>query len=476
MSRIDIFFTVSGQCITQDIDNPTLHAGDKGYFYAVFDLEDAFLDIEPKAVFTKQGGSVVMDLVKNAADKYECAIPWEAMYTSGFFTVGIFGGDMMLTNAVSVKVEKGCVPEGGKPLEPTPGWSDKINAEITAINKELENKVTKEEGKGLSTNDYTDEDKEKVKSFNGGGGGDVSSVAGKKGDVILSKEDVGLDKVDNTSDIEKPISALTKEALNALEKTVKDTKDSIPKKTSDLVNDSDFATNKEVEAALPKKTSDLTNDSDFITAGETDRKVSEHNTNIESHNDLRLSIKEVADRLNAFLNTDDTTLDELSEIVEYITNNKDLIDNITTSKVSVADIIDNLTTNVSNKPLSAKQGVALKTLIDTLTGDLSLIDMSRPYIGENGHWYEWDNDLKKFVDSGVLAKGTSVTHSWDGTTLIITSANGTSSADLKGEQGVSGVYVGSGEMPEGYDVQIDPNGEAFDIEAYIEEILLGGAW
>ncbi len=31
----------------------------------------------------------------------------------------------------------------------------------------------------------------------------------------------------------------------------------------------------------------------------------------------------------------------------------------------------------------------------------------------------------------------------------------------KGEQGVSGVYVGSGDMPEGYNIQIDPNGNAF---------------
>lgn len=30
----------------------------------------------------------------------------------------------------------------------------------------------------------------------------------------------------------------------------------------------------------------------------------------------------------------------------------------------------------------------------------------------------------------------------------------------QGEQGISGVYVGSGEMPEGYNVQIDPNGDA----------------
>lgn len=33
----------------------------------------------------------------------------------------------------------------------------------------------------------------------------------------------------------------------------------------------------------------------------------------------------------------------------------------------------------------------------------------------------------------------------------------------RGEQGVSGVYVGSGDMPEGYNVQIDPDGEALDM-------------
>ena len=50
----------------------------------------------------------------------------------------------------------------------------------------------------------------------------------------------------------------------------------------------------------------------------------------------------------------------------YIKSNKSLIDAITTSKMNVSDIIDNLTTNVSNKPLSAAQGVALKALIDAI--------------------------------------------------------------------------------------------------------------
>lgn len=95
--------------------------------------------------------------------------------------------------------------------------------------------------------------------------------------------------------------------------------------------------------------------------------ISTHNTNTEAHNDIRKLITGLTTRLNALADSDDATLDQLSEIVAYIKNNKSLIDGITTSKVNVADIINNLTTNVSNKPLSAAQGVALKALIDAIT-------------------------------------------------------------------------------------------------------------
>ena len=42
----------------------------------------------------------------------------------------------------------------------------------------------------------------------------VNSVAGKTGDVVLSKSDVGLSNVDNTSDLNKPISTAVQTALN----------------------------------------------------------------------------------------------------------------------------------------------------------------------------------------------------------------------------------------------------------------------
>ena len=64
--------------------------------------------------------------------------------------------------------------------------------------------------------------------------------------------------------------------------------------------------------------------------------------------------------------------------------------------------------------------------------------------------------------------GVSVTHQWNGTTLQVTSASGTSSADLKGETGDSGVYVGSTEPTDpNVNVWIDPDGGPdYDVEEW----------
>lgn len=115
-------------------------------------------------------------------------------------------------------------------------------------------------------------------------------------------------------------------------------------------------------------------------AGTAAAAVSGHNTNTDAHNDIRLELQSINARLTAFFDSDDQTLDELSEIVAYITNNKTLIENITTAKVSVTDIINNLTTNVSNKPLSAAQGVVLKGLIDTLSNSLANYQPKGDYV------------------------------------------------------------------------------------------------
>lgn len=91
-----------------------------------------------------------------------------------------------------------------------------------------------------------------------------------------------------------------------------------------------------------------------------------HNVSGNAHEDIRNLIYELTIRLNTLIDSDDTTLDQLSEIIAYIKSNRSLIENVTTNKVNVADIVDNLTSDFTNKPLSSKQGKILKGLIDSL--------------------------------------------------------------------------------------------------------------
>jgi hypothetical protein len=76
-----------------------------------------------------------------------------------------------------------------------------------------------------------------------------------------------------------------------------------------------------------------------------------------------------------------------------------------------------------------------------------------PHIGSNGNWYIGDTDTGKpsrgasgqpgqngspGADGSPGKDGVSATHSWNGTVLTVTSASGTSSADLKGAKGDKG--------------------------------------
>ena len=81
-----------------------------------------------------------------------------------------------------------------------------------------------------------------------------------------------------------------------------------------------------------------------------------------------------------------------------------------------------------------------------------------PTVGADGNWSEWNPKTHRYEPSDIpmptgpkgdpgytpqkgidYNDGVSATHSWNGTTLTITSASGTSSADLKGDRGDPGV-------------------------------------
>jgi hypothetical protein len=168
----------------------------------------------------------------------------------------------------------------------------------------------------------------------------------------------------------------------------------MPAKTSDLTNDCGFIKASEAPVqSVNGQTGDVRLSAEDVGArpstwtpsysdvgadksGAASSAVSSHNTNTSAHNDIRLLIEGLATRLNALANSTDEDLDQMAEIVAYIKANKELIDGVTTSKVSVADIVNDLTTNVTNKPLSAAQGVALKALIDAITIPTKLSELT----------------------------------------------------------------------------------------------------
>lgn len=90
-----------------------------------------------------------------------------------------------------------------------------LSAEAAAREAGLAAKVDKVSGKALSSNDYTDAEKEKLAAIAPGAQvNTVTAVAGKTGAVTLSKADVGLGNADNTADRDKPISTAAQAALN----------------------------------------------------------------------------------------------------------------------------------------------------------------------------------------------------------------------------------------------------------------------
>lgn len=177
-------------------------------------------------------------------------------------------------------------------------------------------------------------------------------------------------------------------------------------------------------------------------AGTAESKVSVHNVAIDSHNDIRLLVQGLTERLNALADSDDTTLDQMSEVVAYIKSNKSLIDAITTSKVNVSDIIDNLTTNVSNKPLSAAQGVKLKALIDAIAVPTKLSEL------ENDSGYAKTTDIPdKLPNPQKLTFTGAVTAEYDGSGAVTVEIP--SGGDGSAGQDITITPLASGTIPSG---------------------------
>lgn len=103
--------------------------------------------------------------------------------------------------------------------------------------------------------------------------------------------------------------------------------------------------------------------SDLDVSGILAQGISEHNKDTTAHDDIRQFLSQLNIKINNFLDASQEDLDQLSEIIAYIQNNKSLIEGITNGKVNVDDITDNLESEEKKKPLSANQGRVLAELL-----------------------------------------------------------------------------------------------------------------
>lgn len=163
----------------------------------------------------------------------------------------------------------------------------------TATQSALDEKVDKVTGKGLSTNDYTTAEKNKLSGIESGA--QVNTITGVKGNseaayrtgnVNITKANIGLGNVDNTADADKPISTATQTALSGKVDKVtgkglstNDFTDTLKTKLNGIAtgaevnvqanwNTTDSTSDAYIlnKPTIPSKTSDLTNDSGFITS------------------------------------------------------------------------------------------------------------------------------------------------------------------------------------------------------------------
>lgn len=378
-------------CTNQSLirtDNNKLAANSQKYVEAYFTLNWEGYSVW--AVFEKDGEAYKVTLNNN-----KCLVAHEVL-TEGWFTVSLRGtkhdGTIATSNKVEIEVTEGPSQNANNSTEPTLDVIDQIDAKVELVKNKvtnIEDKINNGEIGGSVTDEAIKEavddylDKNPPEGIDGKDGFsptvDVTAISNGH-EVTVTDADGpktfnvmnGADGKDGTSP-EKGIDYFT-EADKA--EFVKEATEliAVPTKVSELENDKGYLTDyEETDPTVPewaKHSTKPTYNASEVGAdpeGTAASKVAEHNINTDAHNDLRLLITELTNRLNALADSDDTTLDQMSEIVAYIKSNKALIESVTTLKVNVTDIIDNLTTKDSNRPLSAAQGVMLKGLIDAIS-------------------------------------------------------------------------------------------------------------
>lgn len=184
---------------------------------------------------TSDAQKVALGPIKTALDsKYDISNP------SGFITASQSPVQSVAGKTGTISLTKADVN-----LSNVDNTSDLNKPLSVATSNELVKKVDKIAGKQLSTEDYSTIEKNKLSTIAENAQVNiVNSVAGKVGTILLTKSDVGLTNVDDTSDANKPVSTATGNALGL--------KESLSNKVTSLVdpNNTTYPTTAAVSTAI----------------------------------------------------------------------------------------------------------------------------------------------------------------------------------------------------------------------------------
>ena len=185
-----------------------------------------------------------------------------------------------------------------------------------ALKTSLNNFVVKESGKGLSTHDLTDALYKKL--------------------VDIDLNDIKVDLTGYATE-EFVINKILETQLKDIDLTIYAKKDELPKKLSDLINDTNFLTEIPseyiTESRLPKKISELENDEGYIKEHQS---LEEYARKTELHNHSNKVVLDniTQEKINAWdtgANIDLSGYAEKTELHEH--NNKSVLDNITQDNI-----------------------------------------------------------------------------------------------------------------------------------------------
>lgn len=141
---------------------------------------------------------------------------------------------------------------------------------------------------------------------------------------------------------------ITKTEVDAVKTDIDATKADITATRTEITTTrAEVNTAKNEVIAIKSEVSDIKDATDEIKtdvisiANNINNSISEHNESTTAHSDIRNLISNLTNKLNTFLDTDDESLDQISELITFIQNNRTLIEGITTSKVDKNQGIEN---------------------------------------------------------------------------------------------------------------------------------------